>query len=59
MQAGAPFIAAMHPMNPDHVHEELELMTPDFTSYNLEWVARTPKWRDYFLAHDQTLITRT
>ncbi len=46
-------------MNPDHVHEELELMTPDFTSYNLEWVARTPKWRDYFLAHDQTLITRT
>jgi hypothetical protein len=44
----------MHPMNPDHVHEELELMTPDFTSYNLEWVARTPKWRDYFLAHDQT-----
>ena len=54
MQAGAPFIAAMHPMNPDHVHEELELMTPDFTSYNLEWVARTPKWRDYFLAHDQT-----
>ena len=54
MQAGAPCIAAMHPMNPDHVHEELELMTPDFTSYNLEWVARTPKWRDYFLAHDQT-----
>ena len=54
MQAGAPFIAAMHPMNPDHVHEELELMTPDFTSYNLEWVARTPKWRDYFLVHDQT-----
>ncbi|MEJ6511522.1 MAG: sulfotransferase, partial [Acidimicrobiales bacterium] len=54
MQAGAPFIAAMHPMNPDHVHEELELMTPDFTSYNLEWVARTPKWRDYFLDHDQT-----
>ncbi|MEJ6739371.1 MAG: sulfotransferase [Actinomycetota bacterium] len=54
MQAGAPFIAAMHPMNPDHVHEDLELMTPDFTSYNLEWVARTPKWRDYFLDHDQT-----
>ena len=54
MQAGAPFVAAMHPMNPDHVHEELELMTPDFTSYNLEWVARAPKWRDYYLAHDQT-----
>lgn len=54
MQVGAPFVAAMHPMNPDHVHEELELMTPDFTSYNLEWVARAPKWRDYYVAHDQT-----
>lgn len=54
MQVGAPFVAAMHPMNPDHVHEELELMTPDFTSYNLEWVARAPKWRDYYLDHDQT-----
>ena len=25
MQAGAPFVAAMHPMEPDHVHEEIEL----------------------------------
>jgi hypothetical protein len=54
MQAGAPFVAAMHPMEPDHIHEELELMLPDFSSYNLEWVARTPRWRDHYLAHDQT-----
>jgi len=54
MQAGAPFIAAMHPMEPDHVHEELELMLPDFSSYNLEWVARCPQWRDFLLDHDQT-----
>ncbi len=54
MQAGAPFIAAMHPMNPDHVHEENELMAPDFSNYNLEWVARVPEWRDYYLAQDQT-----
>ena len=54
MQAGAPFVAAMHPMAPDHVHEEIELMTPDFSSYNLEWVARAPQWRDSYLAHDQT-----
>jgi hypothetical protein len=54
MQAGAPFIAAMHPMEPDHVHEELELMLPDFSSYNLEWVARCPQWRDHLLGHDQT-----
>ncbi len=54
MVAGAPLVAAMHPMEPDHVHEENELMASDFSNYNLEWVARAPKWRDYFLAHDQT-----
>jgi hypothetical protein len=54
MQAGAPLVAAMHPMEPDHVHEENELMAPDFSNYNLEWVARAPQWRDYYLAHDQT-----
>jgi hypothetical protein len=54
MQSGAPFVAAMHPMAPDHVHEENELMAPDFSNYNLEWVARAPQWRDFYLAHDQT-----
>ncbi len=53
MQASSPLIAAMHPMNPDHVHEELELMLPDFASYNQEWTGRVPKWRDYHLGHDQ------
>ena len=41
-------------MHPDHVHEELELELPDFSSYTPEWVARCPQWRDYYLAHDQT-----
>ncbi|MCP5044721.1 MAG: sulfotransferase [bacterium] len=54
MKLASPLIASMHPMNPDHIHEELELQLPDFTSYNQEWVARSPKWRDYYLAHDQT-----
>ncbi len=53
MQAVAPLTAAMHPMNPDHIHEELELQLPDFSSYNQEWTARSPRWRDYYLAHDQ------
>jgi hypothetical protein len=53
MQSGAPLLAAMHPMAPDHVHEENELMAPDFSNYNLEWVARAPRWRDHYLAHDQ------
>lgn len=54
MQTGAPLVAAMHPMEPDHVHEENELMAPDFSNYNIEWVARAPQWRDHYLAHDQT-----
>jgi hypothetical protein len=54
MRANVPLLAAMHPMNPDHIHEELELMLPDFSSYNQEWIARAPRWRDYYLAHDQT-----
>lgn len=54
MQSGAPFVAAMHPMEPDHVHEEIELQTPDVSSYNHEWIARAPRWREYYLAHDQT-----
>jgi hypothetical protein len=54
MKMGSPLIASMHPMMPDHIHEELELQLSDFTSYNQEWVARSPKWRDYYLNHDQT-----
>lgn len=54
MQQAAPFIAAMHPMAPDHVHEENELQAPDFSNYNHEWVARAPRWRDHYLANDQT-----
>src|SRR5262249_25635896 len=32
MRANVLLLAAMHPMNPDHIHEELELMLPDFSS---------------------------
>lgn len=52
-KATLPLLASMHPMNPDHVHEELELELPDFSSYYIEWVARCPGWRDYYLSHDQ------
>ena len=54
MRAASPLLSAMHPMEPDHIHEELEFLLPDFTSYNLDWVVRAPRWRDYYLAHDQT-----
>src|SRR3546814_9106727 len=44
----------MHPMEPDHFHEDLELMCADFASYNFEWIARSPKWRDFYLSTGQT-----
>ena len=54
MRRAVPFVAAMHPMNPDHVHEELELMAPDFASYTFEWTAHVPRFRDHYYATDQT-----
>ena len=54
MQQTVPKIAAMHPMHPDHIHEELELMGPDFASYNFEWLSQCPRWRDHYYASDQT-----
>ncbi|MCB2047922.1 MAG: sulfotransferase [Novosphingobium sp.] len=53
-QASSPLTAAMHPMDPDHLHEDLELMCPDFASYNYEWMSRVPGWRDAYYAEDQT-----
>ena len=49
-----PLLESMHPMNPEHIHEEIELQCPDFSSYILEWVANAPRWRDYYLSCDQT-----
>lgn len=54
MQQTVPLLAAMHPMHPDHIHEELELMGPDFASYNFEWLCQCPRWRDHYYATDQT-----
>jgi glyoxylase-like metal-dependent hydrolase (beta-lactamase superfamily II)/putative sterol carrier protein len=54
MRTMAPYVAAMHPMNPDHVHEEIELMGSDFASYLFEWTGYVPHYRDHYLATDQT-----
>jgi hypothetical protein len=54
MKTMTPHIAAMHPMNPEHIHEELELMGPNFGSYNYEWLSHSPAWRDAYYAEDQT-----
>lgn len=53
MRTMVPYVAAMHPMNPDHVHEEIELMGPDFSSYIFEWTGYVPRYRDHYLATDQ------
>jgi len=54
MQQVTPLTAAMHPMEPDHIHEELELMGPNIGSYNYEWLSHSPRWRDHYYAEDQT-----
>ena len=52
--ASNPLSAAMHAMEPDHFHEDVELMGPNFAGYNFEWLARSPRFRDHYLSHDQT-----
>jgi len=54
MKMMGPELAAMHPMNPDHIHEELELMTFDFGCNQFEWTAMIPEYRDYYYQKDQT-----
>jgi hypothetical protein len=46
--------SAMHEMAPDHVHEEVELQCLDFASYMPEWLARVPRWQQYYFDRDQT-----
>lgn len=54
LQRVNPMMAPYHPMDPDHIHEDLEFQMPDIASYNWEWMARMPRWRDYYHATDQT-----
>jgi hypothetical protein len=54
MNAVMPHFALMHEMTTDHVHEEIQLLANDFSSMLFETLAQVPRWRDYYLAHDQT-----
>lgn len=49
-----PYMPAMHEMAPDAIHEDVELLGPDFSGYLPEWVCRAHRLRDYLCAHDQT-----
>ncbi len=44
----------MHEMTTDHVHEEIQLLANDFSTMLFETLGHVPRWRDYYLAHDQT-----
>jgi hypothetical protein len=53
LMASAPVVAAMHDRFPEAIEEEVELLDLDLASYVLEWHARVPDWRDYYLGLDQ------
>jgi hypothetical protein len=48
-----PLLRAMHHQEPTAIEEEIELQDLDFSSYTLEWHARVPGWRDFYLTLDQ------
>lgn len=48
-----PLLQAMHDRFPQAIEEEVELLDLDFASYVLEWHARVPQWRDFYLGLDQ------
>jgi hypothetical protein len=54
MNTVMPHFPLMHEMTTDHVHEEIQLLANDFSSMLFETLAHVPRWRDYFLSHDQT-----
>ncbi|WP_102419353.1 sulfotransferase [Mycobacterium sp. 4858] len=53
LMASAPVVAAMHDRFPEAIEEEVELLDLDMAAYVLEWHARVPDWRDYYLNLDQ------
>ncbi|HEX2214247.1 MAG TPA: sulfotransferase [Mycobacterium sp.] len=54
MNAVMPHFALMHEMTTDHVHEEIQLLANDFSSMLFETLGHVPRWRDYYLSHDQS-----
>jgi len=54
MMSQNEILAALHEHSPDHACGENELQIPDFASYQWEWMAHVPRFRDHYLSHDQT-----
>jgi hypothetical protein len=49
-----PHFVLMHEMTTEHVHEEIQLLANDFSTMFMETLALVPRWREYYLRHDQT-----
>lgn len=54
MNVVMPLFPLMHEMTTDHVHEEIQLLANDVSSMLMETLGHVPRWRDYYLSHDQT-----
>ncbi|GAY16336.1 sulfotransferase [Mycobacterium sp. shizuoka-1] len=54
LMASTPYVAAMHDRFPEAIEEEVELLDLDMAGYVLEWHARVPVWRDFYLGLDHT-----
>jgi hypothetical protein len=54
LNAAMPHFRLMHEMTTEHVHEEIQLLANDFSTMLFETLAYVPRWRDYYLGHDQT-----
>ena len=54
MNGAMPLFPLMHEMTTEHVHEEIQLLANDFSSMLFETLGYVPRWRDYYLGHDQT-----
>ena len=54
MDVVMPHFRLMHEMTTEHVHEEIQLLANDFSTMLFETLGHVPRWRDYYLSHDQT-----
>ena len=54
LNGALPYFKRMHDMYPEHVHEEIALLTHPYGGMSPETMAVMPTWRDWYLASDQT-----
>jgi hypothetical protein len=49
-----PLFKLMFNLQAERTHEEIDLLAIDFSTMFFENLALLPRWRDYYMAHDQT-----